>query len=228
MSLGIFTPCYGDDYARWVPAWSRAMAAMVPQPEQVVMIGDEVAQEAWRQAGEVGAFILAPEHGAPFRQVRAYNHAIQEALTAQWLMHIGVDDRPVPGLYAQLRPLMGHLDVIAVDNGAYRRGQRRGGRRNRPTSWLVMQERTSREPVNACAAFRRSLWEQWPYDEEYEGGSDIALWIKFAANGARFGWTGQEGVEVEMHPGSLWHSRPEAKKREVKRRLNGLRRSYRQ
>ena len=217
-TIGLFTACF-DGYHRWLPEWEHAVAQMDPQPAEVGIVGDEDAQQAWSGRG---LFVLAPEFGSPFRQAAAYNHLL-ERMTAEWVAHVGADDLPKPGLIGDVAPHTVRFDVVAFDNQSTRNGLPVQTRRNRPTAEKVLTPTMAKAPLDACAFFRRTFWEQHPYDPEHEGGSDVALWIRFAGAGARFGWTGKVGIEYRLHDDSLWHSRHPDRRRQVKRRLNELR-----
>jgi hypothetical protein len=216
MNLTIFTSCYGKKYAEFLPEWEGCMAAL---PVEAVVVGDIHAQSAW---GGTGRFILAPQHGSPYNQGAAHNHAALES-RPEWLMHVGVDDLVTPDLVEQLRPHADHADVIAVDVQRTRNGTLGTIRQNRPTKDTILQPTMGRQPLDACAAFRRSFWERTGYRTDLPGGVDVALWIDMAHQGARFAYTGQVGVIYRLRPESLWHQRSKQNVNLVRRALNGLR-----
>lgn len=215
MTFGIFTSCYG--YEPWLPEWEASIRAA--GPDEVVIVGDEAAQRAW---GRLGRFVLAPELGNPYRQAAAHNRGAAE-LSTEWAMHVGVDDLVYPNLVSELSKRFDGADVVAVDVTSEKDGQPVRTRRNRPTREKILKPTMGQQPLDACAAFRRSLWEAHPYNEEIAGGCDVALWIGFAHAGARFAFTAKPGVRYRLHADSLWHSRPKAELIALRETLNGLR-----
>lgn len=213
MTFGIFTSCYG--YERWLPEWEASMAAA--QLDEVVIVGDDAAKAAW---GGLGKFVVDDQ---PFNQARAHNLAV-ENMTSEWVMHVGVDDLVFPTIATDLAEHFAEADVVACDVVSERDGKTVRTRRNRPTNEKILKPTTGEQPLDACAAFRRSFWAQTPYDESFaRGGSDVALWIGFAHLGARFTHTGKPGVRYRLHDDSLWHSRPRDELAALRARLNDLR-----
>lgn len=217
MRFGIFTACYG--YERWLPEWEQSIARMNPSADEVVIVGDEAAQAAW---SGFGRFILAPEFGEPFRQAAAYNRAVSE-MSTDFVMHIGVDDLVIGGLIREIARKAPRADVIAFDARLERDGAPVRVRHNRPTLQRILRPTMGGQPLDSCAAYRRTFWEKAPYNEEILGGTDVALWIAFAHAGARFIWTGQVGLRYRLHEDSLWHRRSPENIAEVRRALNALR-----
>lgn len=216
MNLTVFTSCYGASYARFLPEWEACMGAL---PVDAVIVGDRHAQAAWKGTGR---FVSAPEHGTPYNQGAAHNRAVEECDT-DWVMHVGVDDLVTPDLVAQLERHEAGADVIAVDVQRTRRGRLGTIRENRPTRDLILEPTNGRQPLDACAAFRRSAWEGTRYRENLPGGVDVALWVDMAHQGARFAFTGQVGVIYRLRRDSLWHRRSRRNIAEVRDRLNELR-----
>lgn len=218
MSFGLFTACYG--YERWLPEWEASVAELNPAPDEVVIVGDEAARAAW---GGIGTFVLAPQHGQPFNQAAAFNAAMA-VMGTEWAMHVGVDDLCAPHIVADLSAKFDDADIVACDVRSERDGRLVRVRKNRPTAQAILTPTSGQQALDACAAFRRSLWEQAPYDERFNaGGCDVALWIGFAKLGARFAWSGTVGVRYRLHDDSLWHSRSRESLVELRGRLNQLR-----
>lgn len=216
MRLTVFASCYGAQYAAFLPEWESCMSGM---EVETVVVGDRHAANAW---GGTGRFVLAPEHGSPYNQGAAHNHAALESQT-EWIMHVGVDDLVAPDLVEQLRPHTEQADVIAVDVQRTRDGKPDTVRENRPTRELILQRTMGRQPLDACAAFRRACWERTGYRLDLPGGVDVALWIDMAHQGARFAYTAQVGVIYRLRPDSLWHQRSGSNIRQVRHALNKLR-----
>ena len=217
MNLTVFTSCYGAKYASFLPEWEACMAEL---PVEALIVGDIHAQATC--SGKT-RFILAPEYGSPYNQGAAHNHAAIHSRT-EWLMHVGVDDLVTPDLVEQLTPHAGGADVIAVDVQRTRNGKMGTIRENRPTTETILEPTMGRQPLDACAAFRRSYWERTGYRTNLTGGVDVALWIDMAHQGARFAFTGKVGVIYRLRPDSLWHQRSRQNVNRVRRDLNGLRR----
>ena len=218
MNLTLFTSCYGPGYAEFLPEWEESVTRLHPTAKAVV-VGDAHAGKAW---GGAGRFLLAPEYGSPYNQGAAHNRAVRECAT-EWVMHVGVDDLVVPGLVAQLAPHADGADVVAVDVQRTRNGELGSIRENRPTGEGILQPTMGRQPLDACAAFRRSYWQGTGYRTDLPGGVDVALWIDMAHKGARFTYTGEVGVIYRLRPESLWHTRSRLNIQRVRRRLNELR-----
>ncbi len=197
-TIGIFTAVY-DGYEKYLPRWEASIRALERPVDQVVIIGDDAAREAWQGTGE---FILAPEYGNPYKQVASYNRAVA-ALTTDWVMHIGSDDVADVRLTKLFTRYFSQADVIAFDSILRKDGAFVRMRRNRPTAEKIMAETMGGQALDACALYRRSLWEQRPYNQDMEGASDVALWIEFAKLGARFAYTAQIGMTYILHDDSL-------------------------
>lgn len=216
--LGIFTSCYG--YEKWLPEWVSAVREL--PVDEVVIVGDQAAFDTAQTLDlpDGWKFVLDPE---PFHQARAHNDAVGE-LTTEWIFHLGVDDLPFPNLVSDLRAKFDDADVVAVDVVRERDGKQLSTRRNRPTTEKILKPTMGQQPLDACAAFRRSFWERHRYDESFPTGCDVALWIGFAHLGARFTHTGKPGVRYRLHQDSLWHSRSTKDRIALREKLNDLRR----
>jgi hypothetical protein len=221
VSYGVYTQCYGN-YHRYLPDWERMMAA-VNGLDDAVVVGDAAARDAWQGFGR---FVFAPEFGGPFRQAASANRAV-ENLDTEWVTHVGVDDLALPNLVTLTRPFVNYFDVVAYDNIHWSDGRVGERRRNVPSTPAILSANFKRATLDACAWFRRSLWVERPYDPEFEGAVDVAFWIKHAGAGARFVGSGELGILYRIHQDSLWHSRPDGRKRENRHRLNVLKAAVR-
>jgi glycosyltransferase involved in cell wall biosynthesis len=91
------------------------------------------------------------------------------------------------------------------------------GDRNGP--WRVpefnLDEMTAGNRIGACAAFRRSVWEQCGgYDEDIEvGGQDWDFWLSVAATGCQFVHIPEVLLDVQSESMSFDHYKPEDRRR---------------
>jgi hypothetical protein len=221
MTFALYTQCYGK-YSRYLPEWEQMVSAISPAPDEVVIVGDGLAEEAWSGTGK---FVLANEFGNPFRQADSANFALS-LLSSEWVTHVGVDDIPLPNLVSLAFPFVDSYDVVAYDNIHISSGTIGGRRANVPSAESVLDTSRGRAALDACAWYRKSLWESAPYDSNYEGAVDVSFWIRHAGLGARFVGSRQLGILYRIHEDSLWHSRPKEKRSENFDKLNILRQSY--
>jgi len=221
MTFGIYTQCYGK-YSRYLPEWERMVAAILPAPDEIVIVGDILAEQTWEGTGR---FVLAANLGNPFRQADSANLAVS-SLSTEWVTHVGVDDIPLPNLVSLALPFVDSYDVIAYDNIHISFGEIGERRTNNPSAASILDTSGGRAALDACAWYRKSLWDSAPYDSDYEGAVDVSFWIRHAGMGARFVGSGQLGILYRLHEDSLWHSRPKEKRVENARKLNDLRMSF--
>lgn len=194
--ITIVTTCWGD-YGRWLEQWAESIIASTMPPARVVIaeFGDcahqaNAAAEVLHCRGIPTAVVTEPFVGMG----AARNTAVAAADT-DWVMHLDADDLLLPDTLSRVSRLTDRFDVVSLA-ARYQSGKTR--------SFPAVSARSilsGRLGCFSCAPFRRTLWEQSPY-QTLPGPLpyvDSLLWVGFAHLGARFVGMRQPGFIYRQH-----------------------------
>lgn len=197
--IAVVTSGWGG-YSRYLPGWAWSVAAQTVRPDEVVIV--DCGFDDWGQV-QTATRILA-EAGIAFavRQSMylgygAARNAAVEVTSAEWVMHLNVDDRLFSWAIADTLALTAAADVVSL--GALHRGEARCFPR-------VSAQRILDEELGcfSCAAFRRELWERRPW-HTYNDWVDSTFWVGLAHLGARFAGSDRPQFLYQDHPDSTSH-----------------------
>lgn len=205
MEIGVVT-CVGGNYAQYLNDWSQSILSQTVKPDQIGIVDNACDDpgEVERVAGLLGARLLRLDRKVNYG--RARNIAVSLTDT-EWVQHFDCDDTMFPwALEETAKTLERHPDADVVQWGWKKRLPERTKTRN----YRAME---GRQVLNAAAKasgpspFRRTMWEQAPYDDSLEAAWDTGLWIGFAHLGARFRPTDRLCFDYRQHDDSLLNSR---------------------
>ncbi len=188
-TIGIVTTCHS--YYSFLDGWLASIQELSTKPDQIVIAATDPDQ--------CSAFIPAKYSNVkvvqgtePFWIARYLNAAI-EACETDWIVWIGLDDRYRSCALDGIRS--SSADVVAFGM------QFANGTPWIPYNVTAEQILTVRSNLIPCGSpFRRNLWEQIPFQEHLSPFEDWALWVGFAALGARFTATNQIDFDYSQHP----------------------------
>lgn len=200
MGIAVVTSAWSN-YGRYLGEWARSVAKQSPVPDQVVIaeFGDctrqaNLAALALRRRGIKTSVVSEPYAGMG----SARNTAVAAAGT-EWVMHLDADDLLLPGTLARVGRLMDDHDVISL-GAKYKSGKERCFP-DVSREWIL----TGRLGCFSCSPYRRSLWEQSPYQTQNDY-VDSLLWVGFAHLGARFVGMRRPGFVYRQHHDSFKRS----------------------
>lgn len=167
MSVSLVTIAAGSKYAAYVPTWWRAVQAMRPMPDEIVIVVDaeDTANVADVVEGENIHLVHAEE---PFGY--HYFNLGFRAATSEWISYCGIDDQMLPNAYADI-PTATQIQAdiivgtILMSNGYVWRG-----------SWNPYGLRQN-NTLPAHSPFRKALYEKVGGFPDIRW-SDWGFWLK--------------------------------------------------
>lgn len=195
--LAIVTSTWGS-YSMWLPEWAESLIGQTVRPKLAVIadfgVDDRSAMYAAVNMLSRAGIGVSLTHGQYSGMGHARNTAVAVTNT-EWVMHLDTDDLLLPHAVEMCAELSDTADVICL-----------GARRGRTVKTFP---HASRQEVLkgsncsfSCSPFRRSLWEQRPYQTRNDW-VDSVLWVGFAHLGARFVPTDRPGFRYREHADSF-------------------------
>lgn len=191
-TVGIVTACH--TYTHFLEQWCAGIRGLNTKPDQIVIAASDPTEVLQTVEGKLPDYKVTKPR-TDFVLGSYLNHAI-EACETDWIIWIGVDDRYRPHALDGLKFV--NQDVRAM-------GMRyTNGREWIPSNLSADQIlRVTANEIPCGSAFRRALWEKYPFNTEMAPFEDWALWIGFAALGATFTSSGRVDFDYAEHPAQI-------------------------
>ena len=206
MTVAVVTVAYGEKYRAHLKEWAQAVAALVRQPNEVIIATDDTADALLQTLDlecAVKIFQPVPAHR---RHPQIYaNRAIEYANT-EWICRLDVDDRIYPHA-------LNLIDTCETDVLCF--GISVNGERNLQPPPVTAAEILAcpHNLLFAGSPFRKAAWEKTPgyQDMLYD---DWRFWRDLASIEATFTPTGTIDYEYRWSPDSSTYGIDHEKERE--------------
>lgn len=191
-TIGVVTTCH--TYLHHLASWCGFVRNLNTAPDKVVIAATDVEAVTAITAQELPSAEVI--QGAPPFGLGAYLNTAIAACETDWIAWIGADDRYRAHALDGLR--FANADVVAMgmqfaQGGAWH-----------PTPVAPSAVLGVRENFVPCGSpFRRSLWEQIPFQPDLAPFEDWALWVGFAHLGATFASSGRIDFDYGQHPDQI-------------------------
>lgn len=187
-TIGVVTTVH--TYYHFLPQWAAGIRGLQEKPDMVVIAATDPMQVHRALDGHLTDYqVMAAQE--PFGLGKYLNVAVEHCPT-DLIVWAGVDDRYRPQALNGLRFM--DADVIAMGM------QYASRRRWLPGNITASEVLEVTENLVPCgSAFRRSLWAAQPFEPDLAPFEDWALWVGFAALGARFATTGRIDFDYSQH-----------------------------
>jgi hypothetical protein len=187
-SIGVVTTCH--TYYQFLDRWCAGVRGLQTKPDQVVIAATDAVEVIKNVEGKLPEYKVV-ECDEPFT-LGGYLNAAVAACETDWVCWIGVDDRYRPQALNGIR----FMDADVVGLGM----QWPDGRVWMPQQRSADEVLAVTENLFPCgSAFRRELWEILPFQPELGPFEDWALWVGFAALGAKFMASGRVDFDYSQH-----------------------------
>jgi hypothetical protein len=186
VSVGVIAVAHGEQYRAFLPRWMRAVTMLERQPDQVMIVTDDVPDCISRLgAANLSSVRFLQPHGT-FRwhpQVLV-NEGIA-SMDTEWVCKMDVDDIIFPHALNSLHDCLADVFMFGIqlrDNWM-------------PAHHVTAKDvlRTPHNLVFSGSPFRRWVWEKQPYRDMI--CEDWMFWVDAARNGARF--QASPGIDYE-------------------------------
>jgi glycosyltransferase involved in cell wall biosynthesis len=189
-TIGIVTTCH--TYTSFLPGWCGSVHNLNTAPDRVVVACTDPATTGSAMTLDDYELVQVAE---PFGLGKYLNAAIEKCDT-DWIVWIGADDRYRMHALDGLR--FSQADVVAMGM-QFSQGGYWHPTEVSPSAVLAVNENF----IPCGSAFRRSLWQQIPFQPHLAPFEDWALWVGFAHLGARFASTGRIDFDYGQHPDQI-------------------------
>ena len=191
-TIGIVTACH--TYTQFLERWCAGIRGLRTKPDQIVIAATNPMDVIAEVEGKLDAYNVVKAE-EPFSLGGYLNTAI-EACDTDWIVWIGVDDRYRPGA-------LDGLKFMSVDVAAMGMQWSAGGEwvPSKVEASHILQVSSNLIPCGS--AFRRHLWKRRPFNTDLAPFEDWALWVGFAALGAKFGATGRVDFDYYQHAAQI-------------------------
>lgn len=181
MSIGVITTVH--TYTEFVPRWCESVAALNTTPDEIVI----AATDPTAVANVVTVPARVVQAGPTFSFGTYLNTAIEQCNT-DWIAWIGVDDQY--RAHALDNITSSDADVVAF-----------GMHIERQHDYLPELRPVDLEScwIPCGSPFRRTMWEQLPFQPQLAPFEDWAFWVGLNHLGARFTTTGRIDFQYAQH-----------------------------
>jgi GT2 family glycosyltransferase len=198
--LSVVTPCldHGELLVDAVASFERS----APPGSELIIVDDGSTQPRTREVlaalRAAGYTVIDQPHGG---LAAARNRAVAAA-RAPYILPLDSDNRLRPGFPAAAIAVLDADPAVGVVYGDRWELGQRSGRVRVPE--LDLDRLLTGNYIDACAVFRRSIWEACGgYDPLAPGWEDWELWISAAARGWRFHRLDEITFDYRVRPDSL-------------------------
>lgn len=214
--IGLVTSLW-NGYDRFLSQWMDAVFDSKVLPDEIIIgvFGDGFDPQTIRRAEErLSGRVQYKIIYAPFRGMGQARNEVVRAASAEWVMHLNIDDLIMPDAMRDINECISdHYDIIMGDMEWIGHPRKSGVRNYDLTLDDFLAGKT-----NDHAAYRKSLWEKSPYIE-YSGDVDVAFWIGLAHLGARIKYTDSVLTRHFFRPDTVFGKYNKEDLREVRRMI---------
>ncbi len=181
--VSVITACFND--GKYLPEAVASYERYAPDYCELIIVNDGSTQaktrRGLRRLAQRGVRVLDLPHGG---LSRARNEGIKGA-RGRFILPLDADNRLGAGYIEQAVAILDAQPEIGVVYSDCREFGIVG--QYRPAPEFVLPEMLHHPAIDACAVFRKQLWQDCGgYDERLSAWSDWELWLNAACNGWRF------------------------------------------
>jgi hypothetical protein len=187
-TIGVVTTVH--TYTHFLDQWAAGVRGLQEQPDRIVIAATDPEQVRKHLDGKLPHYTVV-QANEPFGLGKYLNTAIDSCRT-DLIVWAGVDDRYRPQALNGLRFI--DADVIGM---GMRYVSGREWIPSEPTAAQVLQVQENLLPCGS--AFQRKFWAARPFQPDLAPFEDWALWVGFAALGARFASTKRIDFDYNQH-----------------------------
>lgn len=187
-TVGVVAACH--TYTHFLERWAASIRGLHTQPERIVIAATDPQAVQAELTGKLPYFKVV-QADEPFGLGKYLNTAINACHT-DLIAWVGIDDRYRPAALDGIKFM--DADVIAMGM------KYANGREWRPGAVTAEQVLQVQENLVPCGSpFKRKFWAARPFQPHLAPFEDWALWVGFAALGARFAATGRLDFDYNQH-----------------------------
>jgi len=195
MKRGTYIPTVGvvttvHTYHHFLDRWAAGVRGLQEKPDRIVIAATSPNEVHRNLDGRLDGYKVVQAQ-EPFG-LGAYLNTAIDACRTDIIVWIGVDDRYRPQALNGLR----FMDADVIGMGM----QYPSGRQWIPSAPTAQQVLKVQENLLPCgSAFHRKFWAARPFQPHLAPFEDWALWVGFAALGARFATTKRIDFDYSQH-----------------------------
>lgn len=191
-TIGVVAACH--TYTHFLDQWAAGIRGLHTKPDRIVIAATDADAVTTALDGKLPHFTVVQAQ-EPFGLGKYLNTAVNACRT-EWIAWVGVDDRYRPHALDGIKFM--DADVVGF-------GMKYASRREWiPQAVAADQVLTVSENLIPCGSpFRRKYWAARPFQPHLAPFEDWALWVGFAALGARFTTTGRIDFDYNQHEAQI-------------------------